>query len=59
MLKMRIESLIEREYLARDRNSPHIYAYIAWADGPGHYFVGINIISSGSADICCNTSAGI
>lgn len=29
VLKMRIESLIEREYLARDKNSANVYHYVA------------------------------
>lgn len=29
MLKMRIESLIERDYLRRDRDSPNVYIYMA------------------------------
>lgn len=29
-LKKRIESLIDREYLERDKNNPQIYNYLAW-----------------------------
>lgn len=30
-LKKRIESLIDREYLERDKNNPQIYNYLAWS----------------------------
>lgn len=31
-LKKRIESLIDREYLERDKSNPQIYNYLAWLD---------------------------
>jgi hypothetical protein len=30
-LKKRIESLIDREYLERDKTNPQIYNYLAWS----------------------------